>query len=540
MDVSELVTNAIAGDVDAFTTLVQRYQTMAFGYAFSILGDFHLAEDATQEAFIVAYRNLSNLQHRERFGGWLRGIIRFECLHLIRNWRGSGSDRGSGPHIPIDDVPGIPAQTPGPEEAAERQDSLDRTLTAVNQLPESERVVTVLYYIRDHPQRDVAEFLNLSVNTVNNRLRTARKHLREGGLLAMTEDALKQHDLPEDFVERVGEIIRAQGPIFDARFRENNRPSMLNAVTISDEATGLQLTAQVAQYLDDDVVRLISMDSSASGASGVGPGMRVIDTAQPVSLPLDTGSILSLIANVRGSGTTPGVVKTGIKVIDLFSPIPDGGTIGLAGDMQSGKLVLVEELIRRLEGSSHQFTVLVFVQAPTEAATMQKLDYRVSGSIQAIYLPVADASPEALSEVTQHLDAVITISSTLAAAGLYPAIDSLQSTSTALDPAIVGREHIDVVENTKRHLAQDAPGHAADHPDDTASSAPISRKQQLQWYLTQPFYVAEAFTNRSGISVPARVAVADVRQLLDEKVSALGKDDLYMTGSLADSVARSR
>lgn len=79
-EVSKLVARAKEGDADAFTALVQRYQSMAFGYAYANLGDFDLAEDAAQQAFIVAYHNLANLRHPERFGGWLRGIVRYECL----------------------------------------------------------------------------------------------------------------------------------------------------------------------------------------------------------------------------------------------------------------------------------------------------------------------------------------------------------------------------------------------------------------------------------------------------------------------------
>ena len=529
-DVSNLVTESLEGHVDAFTALVQRYQSMAFGYAYATLGDFHLAEVAAQQAFIVAYRNLSNLQHRERFGGWLRGIVRHECLHLLRSRRVL--------YVSIDDAIGIPTSMPGPEELVERQDSLERALAAVNSLSESERIVAILYYIRDYSQRDVAQFLNLSVSMVNNRLRSARTHLREGGLLSMAKDALKQHDLPEDFVDRVGEVIRAQGQIVDARFHSNSRPSILNAVTISDETTGLHLTAQVAQYLDDDIVRLISVSVPAPGASGVGPGMRVFDTEQPISLPLDNESLLRLIPKVRRAKATQEVLETGIKAIDLFSPIPAGGMIGLVGDMQSGKLVIVEELIRRLDESSHRLSVLVFVRAPAEAAIMQKLDYRLSGSIEAIYLPVADASPEALSQVTEHLDAVITLSSQLATARLYPAIDPLRSTSTAFQPATMGREHVDVVEDTKRLLDQELAHPAMDHLDEATPSTLHIRAQQIQWYLTQPFYVAEAFTNRPGCTVARDVAVADMRQLLDGKHIELGEEELYMTGSLADALSR--
>ena len=151
----------------------------------------------------------------------------------------------------------------------------------------------------------------------------------------MTKDALKQHNLPEDFGHKVGEIILARGQMFDARFRKNRRPSILSAVIISDDSTGLNLTAQVAQYLDDDVVRLIS-DGRFSGPSEfVERGMRVVDTEQPVSLPLDTESILCLITHLKGPKSPPVVIETGIKAIDLFSPIPYGGMIGLIGDMQS-------------------------------------------------------------------------------------------------------------------------------------------------------------------------------------------------------------
>ena len=169
MDISELVASAVAGDVDAFTTLVQRYQSMAFGYAFSILGDFHLAEDATQEAFIAAYRNLPNLQNRERFGGWMRGIVRYECLHLLRSRRGRHPDRPAAWHSRPNYRSGRGIRT-GSLDGAWRSQSTSG-IRAYCQCP-------VL-----HPgslATRCCRFLNLSVNTVNNRLRTARKHLREG------------------------------------------------------------------------------------------------------------------------------------------------------------------------------------------------------------------------------------------------------------------------------------------------------------------------------------------------------------------------
>jgi len=176
MNVEQLVMEAQAGDVDAFTELVRRYQAMAFGYAYANLGDFHAAEDAAQGAFLAAWRNISNLQHRERFGGWLRTIVRFECAHALRKQHVA--------QVSIDVAGTIPSTSPGPSEVLEAMEARDRILAAIHALPQPERDVTVLFYIEDHTQRDVAAFLNLPVTTVNNRLRSAPQAPQAGKVVA--------------------------------------------------------------------------------------------------------------------------------------------------------------------------------------------------------------------------------------------------------------------------------------------------------------------------------------------------------------------
>src|SRR5665811_2015247 len=228
MNVSELVTKAKMGDVDAFTELVRRYQAMAFGYAYSRIGDFHLAEDAVQQAFIAAWHGLPRLKQPERFGGWLRSIVRFECSHLLRARR---------LQLSINDAQGI-LESEEPAQLVEEQEDLDRVIAAVNNLAETEREVTILYYIHDHSQREVAEFLNLPVTTVNNRLRSARNHLKEGRSLTMANEALKEHRLPKEFASRIGEIVRSQGPIVDARFAPEQRPRVLSELSTRGRCSG--------------------------------------------------------------------------------------------------------------------------------------------------------------------------------------------------------------------------------------------------------------------------------------------------------------
>src|SRR5215471_18216502 len=79
-----LVRDTLAGSTDAYGVIVQRFQDMAVGYAFSVLRDFQLAEDAAQEAFLEAYRNLSKLREPAAFGGWFRRIVFKHCDRIMR------------------------------------------------------------------------------------------------------------------------------------------------------------------------------------------------------------------------------------------------------------------------------------------------------------------------------------------------------------------------------------------------------------------------------------------------------------------------
>lgn len=522
MDVAELVERARAGDADAYTSLVQRYQGMAFGYAYASLGDFHLAEDAAQQSFVTAWRRLAHLEHPERFGGWLRGIVRFECLHLLRSRRYS--------ETPLDNESEIAASTSGPEELALERDSFDRVFAAINVLPRMEREVTVLCYVHDHPQRDVAAFLGIPVTTVNNRLRAARKRLKEERVLTMTRDAFMQHDLPGDFADRIGEIIRIDGPLFDARFDADRRPGVLNAVTVTNDDAGVALTAGVAQHLDDDLVRCIALSAPGFLAADLRPGMKVVDTAVPISVPLDYSSIRRVIASIKRSTSPREVLETGIKAIDVVCPLPVGGSVALLGDLQTGKMVLVEELIQRLGTDSPPLSILVFVEASSEVAMVKDLDYRTSANVHAIYLPVADPSPAALAQITTDCDAVIALSRELAAEGLYPAIDPLASGSVLLDPAIVGKDHVQVASEVRDLL-----GHADQISADDGSAdgkSARSRARQVRRFLTQPFYVAEAFTNRPGQFVTRDEAIAGCRALVNGEHADLTDDMLYMAGPL--------
>ncbi len=193
-ELRSLVSRAQAGDLDAYGEIVRRFQDMAYGYAYSILGDFHLAEDAAQEAFIRAYGDLGKLDDPAAFPGWFRRIVFKQCDRLTRRKR--------LPTTPLESARPIASGSPGPVEKVEEREMADRVLKAIRSLPENERTITTLFYINGYSQKDIAEFLEVPVTTVNNRLHASRKRLKER-LLATVADGLRQSRPGPEFVEKV-------------------------------------------------------------------------------------------------------------------------------------------------------------------------------------------------------------------------------------------------------------------------------------------------------------------------------------------------
>lgn len=189
------------GDLTAYGTIVQRYQDMAVGYAFGYLRDFHLAQDAAQEAFIEAFPRLSKVHAVEAFPSWLRRIVLKHCDRFTRKGK-------SYTFVSVENALHLPDRGRTPDRITEDREMQDLLRDTIAELPESERDVVSLFYISDHSQQDIATFLEIPVSTVKNRLRSARNRMRDQ-LLAMVEDNLKSNRPSRDdgFVEDVLKII---------------------------------------------------------------------------------------------------------------------------------------------------------------------------------------------------------------------------------------------------------------------------------------------------------------------------------------------
>ena len=196
--VTVFVIQAQRGDRAAFSRLVRHFQHMAVGYAYSILGDFHLAEDAAQEAFVQAYLDLPKLREPRAFSSWLRRMVFKYCDRQYRGKRLWTETLEKARHLP--------SQEAGPLQHTLRQELSEKIMRRIQALPEAQRAVTTLCYIDGYSQAEVGEFLEIPVSTVKSRLHQARKNLQQT-MSDMIETSVKQHAPGTEFTRKVEKIL---------------------------------------------------------------------------------------------------------------------------------------------------------------------------------------------------------------------------------------------------------------------------------------------------------------------------------------------
>ncbi len=181
---------------EAFGEIVRRFQDMAWGLAYAVLGDFHLAEDAAQESFLAAWRNLDQLRKPEALPGWFKRIVLTQCNRLTRGKRLET--------VAMEAATDLPTGEPEPWAVFEARERRRDVLAALTTLPEHERVITALFYMADYDQNAIAAFLELPLTTIKKRLFSAREKLRER-MLDMVRETLQEQrpSRNEQFAETV-------------------------------------------------------------------------------------------------------------------------------------------------------------------------------------------------------------------------------------------------------------------------------------------------------------------------------------------------
>lgn len=453
--------------------------------------------------------------------------------------------------------------------------------------------------------------------------------------------------------ENYGKIVQVIGPTVDCEFPSNRLPNIYNAIKIKNEEKGIELTAEVAMHIGDNVVRCIALSST----DGLVRGMPALDTGAPISVPVGQntlGRVFNLLGEpidelgevkyekrypihrpapgISDLETTTEIFETGIKVVDLLQPYPKGGKVGLFGGAGVGKTVIIMELIRNIASEHGGFSVFCgvgertregndlwlemkesgviaktcmvfgqmneppgarlrvglsglsmaeyfrdevgqdvllfidnifrFVQAgsevsallgrmpsavgyqPTLGTEMGALQERITStkagsitSVQAIYVPADDLTDPAPATTFAHLDATTVLSRQIVELGIYPAVDPLASTSRILDPNIVGQEHYEIARGVQKVLQRykDLQDIIAILGIDELSEEDkliVARARKIQKFLSQPFFVAEAFTGTTGQYVKVEDTIRGFKEILDGKHDEIPEQAFYMLGGI--------
>ena len=165
-----LVEAVRGGDTEAFSELVRHYERAAYSVARSVTGAHEEAEDAAQEAFLVALERLDECRDPERFAGWFLKIVRHRAMNLDRRERLRDTT----------DLPsGLASEVPSPEDWAERAELQSRLSAAVGELTQIHREILLLHDLHGWKGREIAERLEIPHGTVRAHLHVARRKLRE-------------------------------------------------------------------------------------------------------------------------------------------------------------------------------------------------------------------------------------------------------------------------------------------------------------------------------------------------------------------------
>ncbi len=260
-----------------------------------------------------------------------------------------------------------------------------------------------------------------------------------------------------------------------------------------------------------------------------------------------------------------GVLDKTALVFGQMNEVPGArARVALAGltmaeafrDEEGGKDVLffMDNVFRFVQAGSEVSSLLGRVPSavgyqPTLAEEMGALQERITStkhgsitSVQAVYVPADDLTDPAPATTFAHLDSTVVLSRALAQKAIYPAIDPLESGSTALDPEIVGDEHYEVANEVRRVLQrnkdlQDIIAILGIEELSEEDKQLVYRARKIERFLSQPFFVAEVFTGAPGKYVSIEDTVKGFKEILEGKYDDLPEDAFYMKGGIDEVIS---
>jgi len=456
-----------------------------------------------------------------------------------------------------------------------------------------------------------------------------------------------------------GKIVAVYGSVVDVQFESEKLPviyEIIKANTIHDK----EVVLEVVEHREPNICRCISLNYTY----GLKRNSLALATGSALSVP-HGDSLFGRVINVMGKpidgkppieckknipirnrsarsesdvlvGEAAGLkfelMETGIKCLDLLSPLIKGSKTGVLGGAGLGKTILILEIIHNVitkhegtcvfsgvgeriregnelyyefvrtgllersilvfgqmdESSGARFeaaqtgiaiaesvqsrgravlffidNVFRFAQAgaeisallgripsetgyqPTLMSEISEFHERITShrdssitSVEAVYVPADDLTDPAVVAIFSHLDSVLVLSREYVQRGLYPAIDPLQSTSSFIDPHIVGRRHFDIAAEAMRHFQKYRELErivAIVGKEELSKQERVifERARKLQNFLTQPFFTGEAYTGKKGVYVALEDTLSGCERIVSGRVDSVPEDKFYMIGPLS-------
>jgi F-type H+-transporting ATPase subunit beta len=220
-------------------------------------------------------------------------------------------------------------------------------------------------------------------------------------------------------------------------------------------------------------------------------------------------------------------------------------------------LLFIDNIFRFVQANSEVSTLLGRIPSavgyqPTLSTDLGELQERITStkngsitSVQAIYVPADDLTDPAPATTFSHLDATTVLSRQIAEIGIYPAVDPLDSTSRMLDPNIIGEEHYQVARRVQEILQrykdlQDIIAILGIDELSEDDKIVVARARKIQRFLSQPFNVAEAFTNTKGVYVRVKDTVRSFKEVVDGKHDDLPEQAFHMVGTIEDAMEKAK
>jgi len=362
----------------------------------------------------------------------------------------------------------------------------------------------------------------------------------------------------------VGETIDGKGPVKATKKLPIHRPAPPFAEQEVEKQifeTGIKVVDMLAPYQRGGKVGLF-------GGAGVGKTVLIQELIRNIATQHGGFSVFAGVGERTREGndlyremTESGVIAKTVMVFGQMNEPPGARLrVGLTGVTmaeyfrdEQGKDVLffVDNIFRFTQAGSEVSALLGRMPSavgyqPTLSTEMGALQERITTtkkgsitSVQAIYVPADDLTDPAPATAFSHLDATTVLERSIAELGIYPAVDPLASTSRILDPAIVGEEHYAIARTVQRILQrykdlQDIIAILGMDELSEDDKVTVARARKIQRFLSQPFFVAEAFTGTPGKYVKLEDTVKGFKMIVEGKLDEVPEQAFYMKGGIEE------